>query len=185
MKISDIMTRDVQTVSPNDTIRRAAQMMDELNVGVLPVCDGHKLVGIVTDRDITVRATSAGLAPESCKVAEVMTEGPRYCYEDDPVNEAIEELVAPYRADTPSHRGSPWRDAFERTTLFSPLEERLFDNPIEQDADGIEARVGSISFIAALDAAELAQVRARARAIAGRGTVTIPYRTEVHTCRRL
>ena len=93
MKIRDIMTRDVQTVSPGDTIRRAAQMMDELNVGVLPVCDGTKLVGMVTDRDITVRATSAGLAPDACKVAEVMTDGPRYCYEDDPVTE-VTRLMA-------------------------------------------------------------------------------------------
>lgn len=93
MKIRDIMTRDVQTVSPDDTIRRAAQMMDELNVGVLPVCDGTTLVGMVTDRDITVRATSAGLAPESCKVAEVMTDSPRYCYEDDPVSE-VTRLMA-------------------------------------------------------------------------------------------
>jgi CBS domain-containing protein len=93
MKIRDIMTRDVQTVSPGDTIRRAAQMMDELNVGVLPVCDGTALVGMVTDRDITVRATSAGLAPESCKVAEVMTGSPRYCYEDDPVSE-VTRLMA-------------------------------------------------------------------------------------------
>lgn len=93
MKIRDIMTRDVQTVSPGDSIRRAARMMDELNVGVLPVCDGTKLVGMVTDRDITVRATSAGLAPDTCTVAEVMTDGPRYCYEDDPVIE-VTRLMA-------------------------------------------------------------------------------------------
>ncbi|HYG86375.1 MAG TPA: CBS domain-containing protein [Azospirillum sp.] len=93
MQIRDIMTHDVQTVAPGDTIRRAAQMMDELNVGVLPVCDGSKLVGIVTDRDITVRATSAGLGPDSCKVSEVMTERPRYCYEDDSVIE-VTRLMA-------------------------------------------------------------------------------------------
>jgi ubiquinone/menaquinone biosynthesis C-methylase UbiE len=105
--------------------------------------------------------------------------------EDDPVNEAIEELVAPYRETTPSHRSGAWREAFERTTLFSPLEERVFENATEQDADGIEARVSSISFIASLDEDELARVRERARAIAGPGKVTIPYRTEVHTCRRI
>lgn len=87
MKISDIMTRDVQVVRPDETIRRAAQLMDELNVGSLPVCDGHRLVGMLTDRDITVRATSAGLTPDQCKVSEVMTADPRYCYEDDPVAE--------------------------------------------------------------------------------------------------
>ncbi|MBP2295673.1 CBS domain-containing protein [Azospirillum rugosum] len=87
MSIRDIMTRDVQIVGPNESIRKAAQLMDQLNVGVLPVCDGEKLVGMITDRDITVRATSAGMAPDQCKVSEVMTTEPRYCYEDDPVNE--------------------------------------------------------------------------------------------------
>ncbi len=87
MTIRDIMTRDVQVVGPDETIRKAAQLMDQLNVGVLPVCDGEKLVGMITDRDITVRATSAGMAPDQCRIADVMTTEPRYCYEDDPVNE--------------------------------------------------------------------------------------------------
>ena len=87
MQIREIMTRDVQVVSPDDTIRRAARLMDDLNVGVLPVCEGPKLVGLVTDRDITVRATSAGRAPDECKVSEVMTDEPRYCYEDDVVGD--------------------------------------------------------------------------------------------------
>jgi SAM-dependent methyltransferase len=103
--------------------------------------------------------------------------------EEDPVNAAIEEIIGPYRADTPSHRASRWRAAFERTALFGPLSVAVFDNALEQDADGIEARVGSISFIAALDEAERASLLQRARAIAGAGSVTIPYRTEVHTTR--
>jgi ubiquinone/menaquinone biosynthesis C-methylase UbiE len=101
----------------------------------------------------------------------------------DPLNQAIEELVAPYRGDTPGHRG-PWRAAFERTSAFTPLEEATFEHPVVQDAERLEARVGSISFIAALDPAERAGVLERARAIAGDGEVTIPYRTEVLTCRR-
>lgn len=87
MQIREIMTRDVEVVAPGDTIQRAAKLMDELNVGVLPVCEGPKLVGMVTDRDITVRATSVGKAPGECKVAEVMTDDPRYCYEDDVVSD--------------------------------------------------------------------------------------------------
>ena len=93
MKIREIMTRDVQTVRPDDSIRRAAQLMDQLNVGILPVCDGRDLVGVVTDRDITVRAISAGKQPDRCKVSEVMTANPRYCYEDDPVG-SVTELMA-------------------------------------------------------------------------------------------
>ncbi|AWK87743.1 CBS domain-containing protein [Azospirillum thermophilum] len=87
MKIRDIMTRQVEVVRPDDTIRSAARKMDQFNVGMLPVCDGQTLVGVLTDRDITVRATSAGLAPDQCKVSEVMTAEPRYCYEDDAVIE--------------------------------------------------------------------------------------------------
>ncbi|WP_158044165.1 CBS domain-containing protein [Skermanella pratensis] len=87
MQIREIMTRDVEVVAPGDTIQRAAKLMDELNVGVLPVCEGPKLVGMITDRDITVRATSVGKAPGECKVAEVMTDEPRYCYEDDVVSD--------------------------------------------------------------------------------------------------
>jgi CBS domain-containing protein len=87
MLIREIMTRDVEVVAPDDTIQRAAKLMDDLNVGVLPVCEGPKLVGLVTDRDITVRATSVGKSPAECKVAEVMTDDPRFCYEDDVVSD--------------------------------------------------------------------------------------------------
>ncbi|EWY39404.1 hypothetical protein N825_06840 [Skermanella stibiiresistens SB22] len=87
MLIREIMTRDVEVVAPSDTIQRAAKLMDDLNVGVLPVCEGPKLVGLVTDRDITVRATSVGKSPSECKVAEVMTDDPRFCYEDDVVSD--------------------------------------------------------------------------------------------------
>lgn len=104
--------------------------------------------------------------------------------EDDPVNRAIDAIVDPHRGDVPTHRGDGWRAAFERTPLFGPLEERVFDNAQRLDADGLEARVASISFIAALDPAERARILGDVRAIAGSGTVTVPYRTEVQLCRR-
>ncbi len=78
--IDEIMTRDVMTISPKETIRRAAQLMDELNVGSIPVCDGQKLVGMITDRDITVRAIAAGNAPESTYVGDIMSTDVRWCY---------------------------------------------------------------------------------------------------------
>jgi SAM-dependent methyltransferase len=104
--------------------------------------------------------------------------------EDDPVNWAIDELLAPYRRGTPTQRSEDWRPAFDRTTLFAPLEDREFPGEQRLDADGMEARVGSISFIAALDAPERARVAERARAIAGEGTATVAYRTEVLIWRR-
>lgn len=90
--IAEVMTRDVRSVSPQETVRRAAEMMDELNVGSLPVCDGQKLVGIVTDRDITVRATAAGRAPDEAKVQEVMTDQIRWCFDDQSVDEVMQQM---------------------------------------------------------------------------------------------
>lgn len=104
--------------------------------------------------------------------------------EDDPVNRAIDELLAPYRRGTPTQRGKAWRSAFDRTALFAPVEDREFPNEQRLDADGMAARVGSISFIAALDEPERKRVLERARAIVGEGTVTVPYRTEVLMWRR-
>ena len=72
--IADLMTPDPITVRPQDTVQWAAQLMDELNVGALPVCDGDKVLGIVTDRDITVRATAAGLDPTATEVDLVMSD---------------------------------------------------------------------------------------------------------------
>jgi SAM-dependent methyltransferase len=102
---------------------------------------------------------------------------------EDPVNQAIEELVAPYRASTPSHRTN-WRSAFERTTLFGPLDERRFAHEHVQDANGLADRVASISFIASLPVAEHERVVAAARELAADGPVTIPYQTEVFVCDR-
>jgi SAM-dependent methyltransferase len=103
--------------------------------------------------------------------------------EKDPVNRRISELLAPYRAGVPTHRYDEWRSAFEHTTLFGPLEERVFANEQRLDADGLEARIGSISFIAALEEPERSRVLRRARSLAGEGTVTVPYRCELQVCR--
>jgi CBS domain-containing protein len=90
--IQDVMTRDVQTISPHDSVRRAAQMMDDLNVGAIPVCDGQKLVGMITDRDITVRSTAAGQAPDDTLVREVMSIDVRICYTNQTVDEVLDQM---------------------------------------------------------------------------------------------
>ncbi|NEX59585.1 CBS domain-containing protein [Noviherbaspirillum galbum] len=90
--VSDVMTRDVRHVSPRETLRRAAQLMDELDVGALPVCEGERLVGIVTDRDITVRATSAGLRPDDTVIDDVMSTDVRWCFEDQPLDEVMQQM---------------------------------------------------------------------------------------------
>ena len=90
--IRDVMTPDVQFVSPVDSVRRAAQMMDEFNVGAIPVCDGDKLVGMITDRDITIRSTATGQAPESTRVGDVMSTDVRTCYSSQSVDEVLGQM---------------------------------------------------------------------------------------------
>jgi SAM-dependent methyltransferase len=103
---------------------------------------------------------------------------------DDPVNQAFEALVGPYRPGTPAHSDDRWRRAFERTRLFGPLDERSFPHEQTLDADGMADRVASISFISALPESERRRVVEAARAIAASGPVTIAYRTEAHVCER-
>jgi len=90
--IQDVMTRNVQSISPEESVRRAAQIMDEFNVGSIPVCDGAKLVGMITDRDITVRSTAAGQAPESTRVGDVMSTDVRTCYSNQSVDEVLGQM---------------------------------------------------------------------------------------------
>src|SRR5262249_22486496 len=71
---------------------QAAERMRDLQIGSLPVCDGDRLVGIVTDRDITVRSTAAGTDPASCRVAQVMTPHVDYCLADDDVQRAVDVI---------------------------------------------------------------------------------------------
>lgn len=88
------MTRNVHFVSPQESLRQAAQMMDDLNVGALPVCDDGRLVGMVTDRDITVRGVSAGLSPEQTAVDAVMSTDVRWCFEDQALDEVIRQMAS-------------------------------------------------------------------------------------------
>jgi SAM-dependent methyltransferase len=103
---------------------------------------------------------------------------------DHSVHAAIDELIGPHRGDTPSYRSGAWRTAFDRTRLFTAVDEHVFPNAQELDADRLAARVGSTSFVAALDPPARERVLDRARALAGDGTVTLPYRTEVLIWRR-
>ena len=103
---------------------------------------------------------------------------------DHPVHAAIDDLIGPHRGDTPRHRSGAWRAAFDRTRLFDAGEEHVLPNSQELDAEGLAARVGSTSFVAALDPPARERVLGRARALAGDGTVTLPYRTEVLIWRR-
>jgi CBS domain-containing protein len=88
MHLKDVMTRDVEVVRPDATLQEAAGRMKALDIGVIPVCDGEHLMGMLTDRDITVRATAAGRDPRTTHVRDVMTPDVVYCFEDQDVTEA-------------------------------------------------------------------------------------------------
>lgn len=88
MKVSQVMTRGAECTRPTATLQQAADQMKRLNVGVLPVCDNDRLVGMITDRDITVRSVSTGNNPLLDEVGSIMTPDVVYCYEDQDVAEA-------------------------------------------------------------------------------------------------
>ncbi|MDR5781222.1 CBS domain-containing protein [Caballeronia sp. LZ065] len=90
--ISEIMTRDAVTIAPSETMQAAAKMMDDLNVGSLPVCDGQKLVGMLTDRDIVVRGVSAGMGANAA-VESLLSAPVTWCYEDDDVSKVQEKMA--------------------------------------------------------------------------------------------
>lgn len=87
--VSDVMTRDPRSLRPTDTILLAAQAMEELNVGVIPVCEGDQLVGMVTDRDIVVRGVAQGLDAGTATLADVMSTHVRTAREDDDLDDTL------------------------------------------------------------------------------------------------
>ncbi|MGY8525527.1 CBS domain-containing protein [Paracidovorax citrulli] len=92
--LRDVMTAQPAFVTADETIQRAAELMGQLDVGALPVCDGRRLTGMVTDRDITVRCTASGADPATTKVSEAMTSEVQWCNEDDPVDSAREKMAS-------------------------------------------------------------------------------------------
>jgi CBS domain-containing protein len=91
--VADVMTRGVRTMAPSDSVVQAAQAMDELNVGVIPVCEGEKLVGMVTDRDIVVRGVAQEADPKTLKLADVMSTNVRCAREGDDVDDVLSEMA--------------------------------------------------------------------------------------------
>lgn len=89
MKIQEIMTPNPRCVAPSDSITRAAQVLRELDVGAVPVCDNDRVSGILTDRDISIRAVADGRDPNRTTVREVMSQGVSFVFEDQDVEEAV------------------------------------------------------------------------------------------------
>src|SRR5437867_13326673 len=92
MKIGNVMSRDVQLIKPDDTIRSAAAVMKKMDAGLLPVTENDKLVGMITDRDIAIRGVAEGNGPDA-KVRDAMSSEVRYCFEDEDVTHDAENMA--------------------------------------------------------------------------------------------
>ena len=93
MQVQEIMSRDVTLIDPNTTIRDAAKEMRADDIGALPVGENDRLIGMVTDRDITMRAVAEDRAPATTAVRDVMSDRVYYCFEDDNVQEAADVMA--------------------------------------------------------------------------------------------
>jgi CBS domain-containing protein len=93
MLVNEVMTRQVELVGPNDSIQRAAKAMARIDAGVLPVAEGDRLVGMITDRDIAVRAVAEGRDPARTIVKDVMSAEVRYCFDDEDVADVADNMA--------------------------------------------------------------------------------------------
>jgi CBS domain-containing protein len=91
MRVNEAMSPDVKLASPDQTIQDAARTMAEIDVGILPVAQGDRLVGMITDRDIAVRAVARGLPP-STPISEVMSREVLYCFDDEEIETIAENM---------------------------------------------------------------------------------------------
>jgi len=91
MKVSEAMTRDVQLAHAMQSIQEAARLMAEIDAGALPVADDDRLIGVITDRDIAVRAVAEGKLP-STQVGDVMSREVLYCYEDQDLDDVAKNM---------------------------------------------------------------------------------------------
>lgn len=92
MQIQEIMTSKMETVRPDTTLQEAARKMCDLNIGSLGIAEGGELVGMVTDRDICCRAVAEGRSPMTTKVSEIMTADVAYCFEDEDITDAAQQM---------------------------------------------------------------------------------------------
>jgi len=88
MKVKEMMTRNVEVIQPNDSLQMAAQKMRDRDIGFLPVYEGDELIGVVTDRDIAIRAIANGTNPNAIVGREIVTSPVVYCFDDQDVEEA-------------------------------------------------------------------------------------------------
>ena len=92
MKIKDVMTREVEIISPDKSICEAAKVMEQIDSGALLVNEGDRLVGVITDRDIAIRAVAEGLGVDT-PIRQIMSKNVLYCFEDEDVQHVAENMA--------------------------------------------------------------------------------------------
>ena len=91
MRVSEAMTREVRIATPGQSIRDVARLMKDLDAGAVPVGENDRLVGMITDRDIAIRAVALGKGPDT-PVREVMSEDVKYCYDDEELDHVAKNM---------------------------------------------------------------------------------------------
>ena len=91
MRVSEAMTREVRVANPTQTIRDVAKIMAEIDAGAVPVGENDRLVGIITDRDIAIRAVAEGKGPDT-PVRDIMSKDIKYCYDDEDLEHVAENM---------------------------------------------------------------------------------------------
>jgi CBS domain-containing protein len=94
MQVCEVMTREVETIAPDASLQAAAEAMEAMGIGSLPVCQGRRLIGTLTDRDIVVRGVATGRSPVEMLVRECMSEDISWAYEDEDAEEVLARMRA-------------------------------------------------------------------------------------------
>ena len=139
MQLKEVMMPAVEVVSPEASIREAAEKMRHLDIGPLPVCDGDRLVGMLTDRDITVRVAAEGRNPATTTVREAMTPEVVYCFEDDSIRDAAQLM------EQKQIRRLLVLDGAKRLVgivSLGDLAAKIHDKPLAGDVSGTRVRAG-------------------------------------------
>lgn len=91
-KIKDVMSRDFKWMAPDSPVSQVAQKMRDMDCGFMPLAENDKMIGMITDRDITIRAVAEGKKPEEVQARDIMTPKTYYCYDDQDVEEVCNNM---------------------------------------------------------------------------------------------
>lgn len=91
MNVNSCMSTEVRLTSPHESIREAARIMKEIDAGILPVGENERIIGMITDRDIAVRAVAEGKGPDT-NVRDVMSREVLYCYDDERLDDVARQM---------------------------------------------------------------------------------------------